>query len=377
MDPNAIEIRNVPPPGEFIREELEARGWSQRDLAYVLGVPEQTVTMILSGKRGVTADMSRALGDAFDVPAEFFANLQKAHELAHAKQPDPSVKRKGRLQSVYPLREMIKRGWVIDSDEEIERQIVRFFERSSVDDIPHLAYAAKKTHYDQVPPTQVAWVFRVRQIAREVVVPKYSEMSLRAALVRLHALMIAPEETRHVPRLLADCGIRFVIVEGLPGGKIDGVCCWLDEGASPVIGMSLRYDRIDNFWFVLRHEIEHVLRGDGKEVEVIDAELEGENAGTGATLPARERVANAAALDFCVPTEKLESFVARKQPFFSERDLLAFAKIVGVHPGLVAGQIRSRTQNWKLFSKHLAKVRGFVTSAATVDGWGEFAPVSA
>ena len=48
--------------------------------------------------------------------------------------------------------------------------------------------------------------------------------------------------------------------EALPSSKIDGVCLWLDQH-SPVIGMSLRFDRIDNFWFVLGHEIEHALKG--------------------------------------------------------------------------------------------------------------------
>ena len=60
----------TPHPGEFIKEELEARGWSQRDLAFILGAPEQNVTLILTGKRGISPDMAKALGIAFDVPAE-------------------------------------------------------------------------------------------------------------------------------------------------------------------------------------------------------------------------------------------------------------------------------------------------------------------
>ena len=64
-------------------------------------------------------------------------------------------------------------------------------------------------------------------------------------------------------RILMECGIRFILVEKLPNADIDGVCFWLDEH-SPVIGMTTRRDKIDNFWFVLRHECEHVLRGDGR-----------------------------------------------------------------------------------------------------------------
>ena len=83
---NATWIKH---PGFYIAEELEARSWSQRDLAFILGVPEQTVNMILNGKRGITPETAKALGDAFDINPETFANLQKAYDLAHARQPDP------------------------------------------------------------------------------------------------------------------------------------------------------------------------------------------------------------------------------------------------------------------------------------------------
>src|SRR6266851_942340 len=115
----------------------------------------------------------------------------------------------------------------------------------------------------EIPFPQLAWLFRARQIARSITVTEYSGKRLKAALHHLRRLLNEPEDTRHVAHILAECGVRFVLVEPLPQGKIDGACFWLDPG-SPVIGMSLRYDRIDNFWFVLRHEIEHVLRGHGK-----------------------------------------------------------------------------------------------------------------
>jgi HTH-type transcriptional regulator/antitoxin HigA len=161
----------------------------------------------------------------------------------------------------------------------------------------------------------------------------------------------------------------------LPGAKIDGACFWLEKNA-PVIGMSLRFDRIDNFWFVLRHEIEHVLRKHGQTTEVIDAELEGERAGTGPTVSEDERVANAAASDFCVPKAEMESFIARKSPFFSERDVLGFARRIEVHPALVVGQIRNHLQRWDYLSRYLTKIRPFATAGATADGWGQVVPIS-
>lgn len=367
-------IGDMPHPGSYIREELEARGWTQRDLAYILGTPEQAVNMIISGRRGISPEMAKALGEAFDVNPDLFANLQRAYDMARARDPDPGVARRAKLQSVFPVREMIKRGWLQDTDAALlEAQMAQFFEVASPQDIPHMSYAAKKSSsYEQTPPLQLAWLFRVRQIAKATPVPKYSENALRDALSRLRALLLDPEEARQVPRILAECGVRLIIVEGLPNARIDGVCFWLDK-QSPVIGLSFRFDRIDNFWFAIRHEVEHVLRKDGQDREVIDVDIDAETAI--ADLPPEELAANIAAADFCVAKAEMESFFARKAPYFAERDVIGFARRINVHPGLVVGQIQKRLQRWDFLRRHLVKVRSFVLPGAIVDGWGVSATV--
>lgn len=365
-------------PGFYMKEEMEARGWLQRDLAFILGIPEQAVNVILSGKRGISPDMARALGDAFDVPAEFFANLQKAYDLSRAQDPNPGVAVRAKLQGCYPVREMIKRRWIDDGDPAIlNMQLVRFFEVQDPDEIPYLDHAAKKSDYEErgVSPTQLAWLFRVRQIAKSISVPNYSERSLRDGLLRLSTLLVEPEESRHVPRILMEAGVRLVFVEGLPGGKIDGVCFWLND-TSPVIGISMRYDRIDNFWFVLRHEIEHVLRKDGMDREVIDDELEGERASTSPALSEQERRANTAAADFCAPLAKVDSFIARKRPFFYEKDVLALAKVLNRHPGLVVGQLQHKLNRHDYLKRYQVKIRNCVLPASIADGWGQAVPIS-
>src|SRR5438067_251050 len=95
---------DTPPPGHFIREELEARGLAQRDLAYILGTTEQVVTRLLNGKHGISPDMAKALGQAFDVNPELFINLQAAYDLANAKEPDESLVSRARWQNVFPVR---------------------------------------------------------------------------------------------------------------------------------------------------------------------------------------------------------------------------------------------------------------------------------
>jgi HTH-type transcriptional regulator/antitoxin HigA len=181
-------------PGVFIKEEMEARGWSQRDLAFILGCSEQVINPILNGKRGISPEMAKALGEAFDVPAEFFANLQQAYDLAQARTPDPSVAIRRRMQSIYPVREMIKRGWIEQSDAAmLEIQLTRFFNVKVPNEIPYFEHAAKRTP-GEILPAQCAWLHRVRQIAASLTVPKYSEQALRQAVERqLPPLLYAPD----------------------------------------------------------------------------------------------------------------------------------------------------------------------------------------
>ena len=366
----------TPVPGDFIREELEARGWTQRDLAFILGCAEQGVNQIISGKRGISSEMAKSLGDAFDVSAELFANLQNAYDLSRSRDPDPAISRRAKLQEHYPIREMIKRGWLENVDIDLmEAQMARFFGVSDISNVPYMAHAARKTDYDsETCSFQRVWLERVRQIATDLVVPSYSESKLKKCAEEMRNLTTAPEETRHVAKMLNDCGVRFVVVETLPNAKIDGACFWLNK-KSPVIGMTLKYDRIDNFWFVLRHEIEHVLRKDGQETPIID-NLDGENAGVGKGLPPEEIAANTAAASFCVPEEEMRSYMLRKAPFYyRERDVIAFSRILKVHPGIIVGQIQNKLEKYDFLRKHLVKVRKFVTQSAVTDGWGEIYPI--
>lgn len=108
---------------------------------------------------------------------------------------------------------------------------------------------------------------------------------------------------------------------------------------------------------------------------MLDAELEGARAGVGSDVDADERVANEAAAEFCVPQKMMAAFIARKAPLFREADILAFARMIQVHPGVIAGQLRHRTERYDRFGNHLVKIRSIVTPNAITDGWGDVFPL--
>lgn len=376
------EQSNPRTPGHFIRALLDEHGWTQETLAIVLGIDQSTVSKLTRDTRRVSAEMAVGLGEVFSVDAERFLELQKAFDLHKARfsaPPDPGRHIRAHLFGKLPIREMMQRGWISVSNvaevQRVEVELARFFGVDSPEEIEILPHAPKKTDVaTAVTPAQLAWLYRVRQLAEEILSPPYTSKAGVGAVKKLRGLLSAPEMAAEVPRVLADAGIRFVIVESLSSAKIDGVCFWLDE-TSPVIGLSLRYDRIDNFWFCLRHELEHVLKGQGKAAVMLDTELEGDRAGTGIDLPEEERMANEAAASFCVPADKMQMFIVRKDPLFKDRDLTGFARTLGIHPGLVAGQLQHRTGRYDRFRKHLVKIRRAATSTAMVDGWGDVAPV--
>lgn len=357
------------PPGEFIKDELEARGWSQIDLAEIISKSPRLVSEIVGAKRAVTPETARALGEAFGTSAQFWMNLESSYRLSQLEDDEErTISRKARLYA-YPVRDMIKRGWIDGRTnlDVLEHQLIRFFRISSIQKPPDLAYAARKSDCSNLTEVQISWLFRVRQLAEATHASPYSKKKLLSAIEELRNLLHEPEEIRKVPRILAAAGVRFLIVETLPHTKVDGVCFWLDKN-TPVIAMTLRYDRIDNFWFVLRHEIEHVNQRHGL---MIDTELEGDRATSDSPdIPEQERQANKAAEEFCVPRHEIDDFIARVGPIYSAVGIKRFARRIGLHPGLVVGQLHKRNQlPYSHLRKMLVKVRHVITKTAMTDGW--------
>ncbi|MBK7953396.1 MAG: HigA family addiction module antidote protein [Candidatus Accumulibacter sp.] len=374
------QMAEVFPPGDILKEELEARGWTQTDLAEIIGKSARLVNEVIAGKRAVTPDTARALADAFGTSAQFWMNLESAYQLSRLKTDASPVTRRARLYSLFPVKEMIRRGWVSASEslDVVEAQFCNFFGLDNLDAAPQFnRFAARRTHYTETEqsPMLTAWLFRARQIAQGVGVGKFSDNTADTAICQLKTLMSNPEDIRHVPRVLADAGIRFVLVEPFPGMKLDGVCFWLDMN-SPVVAMTLRFDRIDNFWFVLMHELRHVANKDGQNGEaIIDENLGAENSGTG-EKPEYERVADSEAAEAIIPATVFNDFALRVRPLYSEVRISGFAARIGVHPGIVVGQLHNRKEvPFAHYRKLLVKVKEHLVGNALTDGWGHHAPM--
>jgi len=366
--------------GEFLLDELEARGWHQTDLAAILGRDVSLVNDIIHGRRGITPETARGLADAFGTTARYWLNLEAIYRLSQID-PDDDVTRRARLYAKVPIREMILRHWLEDSEsvEVVEQRVAEFLGTKDIEQEIDFAHAARKsTPYDEPEtPAQFVWLRRAKQLANGVSVRPFSHRNLGQLVERLRSLMESPEETRHVPRVLADFGIRFLLIQALPKSKIDGITFWMNS--SPVIALSLRYDRIDHFWHTLMHEIGHVWFRDGlsEKLAILDTEIVADKTPLTVIVPDYETRADEFATNAILPREEMEDFIQRVRPLYSAVRVQGFAKRMKVHAGLVVGQLQHRGEiSYANLRRMLTPVRRFVEAAGLTDGWGQALPVA-
>jgi HTH-type transcriptional regulator/antitoxin HigA len=354
-------------PGEFIREEIEARGWTQEDLANIMGRPIQVVNQILNGHKSVTSQTAAELAATFGTSAEIWLNLQTAYSLSLEKVDAITIKRKAYLYRIAPIKIMQARGWIKKTSDlmELEAELCRFYETKSLDIPPSLRIAARTSAKPtpDVITAQIAWGYRVRELAKNLHVSNFNKDNVENNLKELMKLAAYPEETRKVPHVLANMGIRFVVVEHLPKTRMDG--CALDLNGSPVIGVSLRYDRIDNFWHTLLHELSHILNNE----KMLDADIKEESIESDAIVETR---ANNDAARMLIEPKKLNSFIARVGPLYSRQRINQFARIVGVHPGIVVGQLQYKHEiSYGTNYDMQVPIREIIIQEALTDGWGK------
>lgn len=368
------------PPGDFIKEEIEARGLTQDDLAEILGRPFRAINEIIAGKRGITPETAKGLGEAFGTGAQYWMNLESAYRLSLARDNREAVSRRAALYEKAPIRAMVKRNWIEHSDniDTLEGRLMEFFHLTDINDTPKFSNCAarKSTTYEEISPAQEAWLFRVGNLSKAVYAQSFNQDTLNDCLEQLKNFLSNAEDVRKVPKVLAEHGIKFLIVEPLPQSKIDGVCFWGDN--TPVIALSMRFDRIDYFWHTLAHELEHIKNEDGRgNLECrIDTDLFEENT-IASAKPEYEIKADNFAIEYLVPQNALNDFIARISPLYSKIRIEAFANTINVHPGIVIGQLQHRGElNYSQNREMLVKVRQKITSESLTDGWGSNLPAN-
>lgn len=347
-------------PGEVLGAELEARGWSQKDLAEITGRPHQAINEIVKGSKQITPETAIEFAQAFGTSSEFWLNLESRYRLqvAEKRRRDRSkIVQRSRLFGLVPVRELIKRGWIKATKrvEELEEEICRFLQIDSIGQMPKFAPANFRRAEERSPETvaQCAWMARVEQLARRQTVAKFSLAGLNHNLERILDLSQNESDLAVVPELLSSSGIHFIIVRHLPKTYLDGATWMIDS--NPVIALTLRYDRIDSFWFTLLHELAHIVRKHSGACldNIYDKKSN--------CSREKEQEANKLASSWLVNPDELKDFVENTTFHLSKPAIEQFAAKHGRHPGIVVGQLQyAGYLSYNHFRTLLVRVSGYL-----------------
>ena len=341
------EPMGYPSPVAAIEFRMDQAGLSPRDLVPFIG-SRAKVSEVLSGKRTLTMPMARALHEHLGIPAEVL--LQKPG-MTFDK---PST---GIEWHRFPLKAMAKRGWIAtvsDLAKHAKELIGDLIERAGGLTVAPAALYRKNDHLRVNAKTDEhalkAWCWYVLATANE----KLPTIAYRRGTVTLEFLKkvarLSPhaEGPRRAQKFLAKHGIPLVIVHHLNKTYLDGATLRLSDGR-PVIGLTLRYDRIDNFWFCLLHELAHVgrhLDRNQGDTFIDDLSLR-KMEGTGVDSP--ETQADEWAEEALIPRAVWEASAIQRRP--KPQAVLNLAHELHIHPAIVAGRVRYERQNYRLLTQ--------------------------
>jgi HTH-type transcriptional regulator/antitoxin HigA len=327
---------DLPDPVEAIKFRMEQQGLVQKDMIPYLG-SQSKVSEVLSRKRPLSLTMIRALHQGLGIPAEVL--LQEPGQEIPARRYNPRD---------YPFTEMFKRryfapfaGSLRAARLRAEALLVDFFSVFG-ETRPQPVYCKRAGRAPDVNAL-IAWQAQALRLAQAENLPDYDpasvdEAALRA-LVRQSCFRTGPQNARE---LLNRWGIHLIVLRHLPHTYLDGAS-FLAPWGRPVVGLTLRYDRLDNFWFTLLHELAHVrLHLDQAGVAFFDdtRRIQAD------PDDAREREAHAFAHEMLISTEVWERKRSILLPNPSERSVRKVADELQISPAIVAGRIRWETQNY-------------------------------
>lgn len=322
---------DAPSPIAAIRFRMNQAGLRARDLEPFIG-GRSRVSEVLAGKRPLSLDMIRALNKHLGIPAQALIGPEYTEAPAETREPSAAALQKLRdsafLRANETFSSLLDRAFGTNQAAALWRKSRT--ERTS----------AKTDH-----AALVGWLAAVRILADTQKVTKGRRPSAEALGRRIAKLSLQPDGPQRAEAELSRLGIILIACEHLPGTYLDGAAFCRGDG-TPVIALTLRHDRIDNFWFTLLHELCHVLKHLSKGTTLIfdDLELKGSDQ--------IEAEADLFAQSSLIP---LAIWSAEASPDLDGEDIDRIAALAGVHPAIVAGRWQREHGDYRRFARMLGR----------------------
>ncbi|WP_329447969.1 ImmA/IrrE family metallo-endopeptidase [Streptomyces sp. NBC_01426] len=346
-DPTAYAPQTVPPPGETLKETLEALGIPQADLARRTGLSTKHINQVIQGAAPLSPDTALLLERATGVPAAVWNAREAAWrtQLAREEEEKALADHVGWLDN-FPLLELVSRNVLPDRAKNVHnlRRLLDFFGVASPDVAENLwrGYRTafrRSTVLSRNEYATATWLRLAEREARERDCGPYDRAALTALLPCLRALSLEEQNTwsGELPRLCAQVGVAVVFVPALTKTSVSGATRWLMPDKAMVV-LSDRFKKDDQFWFTFFHELGHVLLH-GKRLTFMD---DTENLSpTKQHEDTSEDEANDFAANVLVPPQHVAAYgKLAATRHLSLSAIEAFARTAGIAPGIVVGRLQ-------------------------------------
>ena len=267
---NGIKIKPIINigPGYTIKKYLDARGWTQEDLSQLTEISTKQLSKVINDKARITIDTAKLLSKAFVTSAEFWINLDTNYRLNIESDSikETATEKKAQIRKFMPVSEILKKGWyqfdkTVEGYESLYESIWRKnYSDTSVYDDSKQKYCARQSrnNEDFTKYYLLTWYQIARLKAKTLQVASYKKSKLQNIASNYTNYTCSENGIDKIILDLNEAGVKFFVLSHLSKTYLDGACFWDED--SPVIVYTGRYDRVDNFWFTLAHEIAHVLK---------------------------------------------------------------------------------------------------------------------
>lgn len=337
-DSRGFEPDIAVPPGEALKESIDALGMSQAELALRMNRPQKTINEIIKGKAAITPQTAVELERVLRAPAPFWLRLEMDYQTALARQKErEEIAEDLRLLNHFPYLEMAKLGWVehVAGKAEQVAELRSFFGVVTLSRIRLVEEAAyRKSQKKQASAEALsAWLRKGELDAQSVETSAFDRDGFFSALAEIRGLTRGPiaEASVLLRKLCAACGVAVAFVPHITGTYANGATRWL-TATKALVQLSIRHRYEDIFWFTFFHECGHILKH-GKRACFIDMQ--------GDTPSDEEAEADAFARDVLIPPDRYRSF--RTLARFSGENVVQFAADVGVSPAIIVGRLQHDT----------------------------------
>ena len=336
-------------PGQALKDFLNENDWTQEDLARILTISLKHTNELIKDKKNLSIDIAMSLGKVFELETKDWVMLDLKHQLSKKNKEDKNklVERSAYLYEFMPINELVKKGWIksYSSTKELDKQIKTFWEipKDKEIDLSFLRSKSRQLEYrksDSFKETfkefnALIWHQKAINFARKIKVGSYNKEELYVLMQKMHEYTFIKNGVSKFLNDLNKVGVKFCFLSHLSKTYLDGAAFFSDD--HPMVVLTGRFDRVDNFWFTLAHELSHVYLhldfNNNEDAIFIDDTSTSKN-----KISKKEKEANEMAESLLL-FDEIFNFFDGDFGYITEEKVFSFSNSFKLHPSIVVGML--------------------------------------